>query len=88
MTLAIISQIEVLIVRNSVRASFPKPCLSKSTSRFPFVTRLAQPATMNDIARVVINALMRKAVVTSPFARPTRRPDADAEQDRHDRVQC
>ena len=74
MTNTIMSQIEVLIVRNSLRASLPKPGLSKSTSRLPFVTRAAQPLTTNDIASVAISALMRSTVVMRPLARPISRP--------------
>ena len=74
MTNTIISQIDVLTVRNSVRASLPNPGLSNSTSRLPFVTRLAQPLTMNDIASVAISALMRSTVVMRPLARPISRP--------------
>ncbi len=38
------------------------------------MTSAAQPLMMNDIARVVISALMRRRVVASPFARPIRSP--------------
>src|SRR5262245_66528808 len=68
------SQIEVLTVKYSVRANLPKPGLSNRTSRLPFVTRLAIPLTMNDIASVVISALMRKVVVIRPLASPTSNP--------------
>ena len=81
-TVATISQIEVLTPRTTVRASFPKPGLSKRTRRFPFVTSAAQPLTMNDIASVVISALMRRRVVDEPVREADQEPGADPERDR------
>ena len=73
-----VSQIEVLTVNHSVRASLPNPGLSKRTSRFPFAIRLAKPDTTNDIASVVISALMRNLAMTTPLMKPTKAPQAIA----------
>ena len=76
-------QIDVLTREHSVWASLPKPGLSNRTRSLPFVTRLAQPLTMNAIARVAIKALMRNTVSTMPLAEAHEQAGADAEQHRH-----
>ena len=67
-------QLDVFTVRNSVCAKLPKPGLSNRTSRFPPVTRVATPPTMNAIASVAISELMRRKVTTRPLTTPTSRP--------------
>ena len=69
-------QVEVFTDRKEVRARSPKDGWLYRMIRLPPVTRLARPATTNDIASVAISELIRKNVVTTPFTSPTTSPTA------------
>ena len=76
MAMTIIIQAALVMPAILVAAKSWKSGWSKMTTRLPWVTIAAMPATTNDMASVAMRALTRKRVTMMPLTRPTAAPTA------------